>query len=174
MLRDAGGRLRGLDTYGAKAAGMTLEQPELWIVIRHWERFQHYKERNPPWVKNYTRLLSDQNYLALSPTRRALLHGLWLAYALNDTSLRLDIKLLNTSLGLHAKMRDYEALNHAGYITIVASKPLAPRARSRETETETEKERTEQASKRTPSRAREHDDEDLFADVEKLLRPWPQ
>ena len=27
-----------------------------WIVIPNWEKFQHYTDRNPPWVKLYTEL----------------------------------------------------------------------------------------------------------------------
>jgi len=136
---------------------------ELWIVVRNWRRFQHYRDRRPPWIKNWTGLVADQNYLALSASRRALLHGLWLLYALNDTSLRLDVHLINTSLGLHAKMKDYESLSHAGFITIVASKPLAL-AREQESEEErTRKGKDTQSQsqsvgydfRRTPSRARD-------------------
>lgn len=54
---------------------------ERWIVVCNWNQFQHYKDRNPSWIKNYTELLSDPNYLALGSFHRALLHGVWLLYA---------------------------------------------------------------------------------------------
>lgn len=131
---------------------------ERWIVIPNWEKFQHYKDRGPKWIKNYTRLLSNDDYLMLTGNRRALLHGLWLVFAssglgddLSETCVRLDVQLLNRRLGLAAKMADYEALNHAGFIALSASKPLSKRNQVAspevETETEAEKRKKEQEPK---------------------------
>jgi len=148
---------------------------ERWIVVRNWRRFQHYRDRRPPWIKNWTGLLADQNYLALTPARRALLHGLWLLYAANDTSLRLDVELINTSLGLHAKMRDYVSLSDAGFIDIVASNALAL-ARSRESYKAKPRKDTQSQERalgdfrRTPSRAR-GTHEELIHNEEKWSSP---
>ncbi len=101
-----------------------------------WDRFQHYGKRRPIWIKNYNRLLTSDAYRGLSGFRRGLLHGLWMEYAetctcsrderdLRCTCLGLAPDLLNQRLGLAAKMSDYEALNHAGFVTFFASRVLA-------------------------------------------------
>lgn len=138
MLRDAGGRLRGLDSYGSKAAGMS----ELRIEIVGWERFQHYRDRNPPWVKNYLSLMSNRNYLNLSFRMRGILHGLWLLYAASGRDLGASPAQLGRMLGdSSVRMRDLERLNHAGFIRISASGTLASRARSRDVEAEVQKQK---------------------------------
>ena len=40
------------------------------LRVRNWERYQHYKERNPPWIKLYVELL-DEECLAAFRTRQA-------------------------------------------------------------------------------------------------------
>jgi hypothetical protein len=122
---------------------------ELWIEIVNWNKFQHYRDRVPPWIKIWTRLVHDPNWTGLTAARKGLLVSLWLERSLQarakdevDTDLRgtwmrIRISSFNASHGLAAKMKDYEALNHAGFITIRASNLRRTRARVRE---ETERE----------------------------------
>jgi len=115
-----------------------------YLVICHWARFQHYKDRNPPWIKNYTELLSDEAYLELSGHRRAILHGLWLEYARSHCRLPVDTRILTRRLNLKVTMADLAALSHAGFTATSDSAPQAPRpspdstprARSQEAEAE--------------------------------------
>jgi hypothetical protein len=101
---------------------------ELWIEIPNWDRFQHYKDRDPPWIKNYTRLLNDPDYLRLTPQTALILHRLWLDYARNNRSSRADDTAnLSRRLGLRVMKYHLQALSDAGFIRISASKPLAPR-----------------------------------------------
>lgn len=55
------------------------------IVPCNWERFQHAdatkRGKNPTWIKNYTALMSNDDYLDLTLAQRGLLHGIWLEYA---------------------------------------------------------------------------------------------
>jgi hypothetical protein len=112
---------------------------ELWIEIVDWDKFQHYKKRDPNWIKIYTRLVHDDNWLELTGHQRAVLVGLWLEYASSHARLRLDTRSLSSRLGLRVTRATLETLNHAGFIRFSASTPLASRARSREVETEIEK-----------------------------------
>jgi hypothetical protein len=102
-----------------------------WIIVPNWDRFQHYKDRNPPWIKNYTELLHDDAYLALSFHQRGVLHGIWLAYAAGHRQLIGDTSALHRQLGQRVTTATLIALNHAGFIEVRASKPLASRARAR-------------------------------------------
>jgi len=138
---------------------------ERWIEVVHWHRFQHYSDRDPPWIKNYLALLHDENYLSLTGHQRAVLHGLWLEYASARCQLRANTVSLTRRLGLRVSSAQLKALNHAGFIRFVASKPLAL-ARSREAETEAEKQ----------SKARQRIGEDLETlgeELEQWIRPGP-
>ncbi len=108
---------------------------ELWIVIPRWNDFQHpdtTRTGHMPWVKNFTRLLSDDNYLDLSFPQRGLLHSLWLEYARSRGSLRVrhgsSMLSLSRRLGHPIRFSQLEALNHAGFIEFSASKPASTTA----------------------------------------------
>jgi hypothetical protein len=126
-----------------------------WISVRGWRRFQHYDpaKRQPPWIKAYTELMSDDAYLGLSLRLRGILHGIWLAYAESRCALGANPVRLGLILGdSSVRTRDLARLNHAGFIEFVASKALAEGYRSRarvETETEKEEERGAVRSKGT-------------------------
>jgi len=91
-----------------------------------WEKFQHYRDRHPVWIKVYTDLLSKTEYLELSTHRRGLLHGLWLEYARSGQALpNLNTKLAQRLGIFRVTSSDIEALNRAGFLEISASKPLA-------------------------------------------------
>lgn len=68
------------------------EVPYLWI--KNFERFQHYKDRNPPWIKLYTALLSDPEFLKLPEAAQAQLIKLWLLAAQMGNPLPNDPRLL--------------------------------------------------------------------------------
>lgn len=105
------------------------------IEIVGWDRFQHYKDRWPPWIKAYTDLLANDDYLRLSGHRRAVLHGLWLAYAMSHGKVTDNTAILSRRLSLKVTMRDLRALETAGFIALPsqkhpdpASSPLAKRS----------------------------------------------
>lgn len=133
-----------------------------WIVIPDWDRFQHYKDRNPPWLKIYTELLHDDEWLTLPPRARSLLCGLWLLYASSRRALRAHTGRLSRALNQQVTRSDLERLYEAGFIDFSASKPLAPclqpasktlasraPARSQEAEAETEEPLTQPSVKPT-------------------------
>jgi len=99
-----------------------------WIVVRNWEKFQHYSDRNPPWIKNYLELLHDDAYRNLTPAQRGILHGLWLMYASARGVLRENTAALSRAYGGRITSAQLKALNRAGFIGFRASKPLAIRA----------------------------------------------
>ena len=152
------------------------------LTVKNFERFQHYKDRSPPWIKLYYELLTDYAFLALAPATQRDLLMIWLLASRHDGVLPYDERYIRQ--GIRARRRvDLASLIDAGFLVPVeqdASVPLAerwqhasevladrrqsasPRARPRargETERETEAEaETEQASvghPRAHARARE-------------------
>jgi len=99
----------------------------MWIVVRLWDEFQYYKDRAPTWIKNYVRLVNDDDYLALSPGTRGVLHGLWIMFA-EARGVLSESRASHTLVprAAHAKhwRRHLTSLSDAGFIDLVASKPV--------------------------------------------------
>lgn len=100
---------------------------ERYIVIPRWEDFQHYRDRDPIWVKVYTRLQSDDAFRDLTFHQRGVLVSLWIEYARSGRQLRDNTATLTRQLGHRVLRRDIEALTYAGFLTFSASAPLAQR-----------------------------------------------
>lgn len=48
------------------------------ITPKNWRDFQHYKDRNPPWIRLHKRLLDDFDFYSLPIASKALAPMLWL------------------------------------------------------------------------------------------------
>lgn len=46
--------------------------------VKNWAEFQHYKKRNPPWIRLYRKLLDDRLFMDLPDASRALAPCMWL------------------------------------------------------------------------------------------------
>src|SRR5215475_9602027 len=46
--------------------------------IKDWKKFQHYKRRNPPWIKLHKTLLDDPEWHALDSNASKVLAMCWL------------------------------------------------------------------------------------------------
>lgn len=115
---------------------------DLYIIVRHWRRFQMYRDRNPPWIKNHVELLHSDNYLDLPGDCRSILHGLWLEYASANAQLRLNTRSLSYRLRLRVTRQQLDRLVHAGYIEYAQTPRLqdvVPTRARGEAETETQK-----------------------------------
>jgi hypothetical protein len=111
-----------------------------WIIVRNWDRFQHYKDRSPVWIKIYTALRSDPDWLNLSHAEQGLLVNIWLEYARADGVLesRQMYAQSHARRGTRFSLRSrIDSLCKAGWISLSASKPASTplalaRARVRE------------------------------------------
>ena len=48
------------------------------MKIKNWSKFQHFKDRRPPWVKLYRDILDDVEWFELEPKLAKILVMLWL------------------------------------------------------------------------------------------------
>lgn len=48
------------------------------LIPNNWEKFQHYKDRCPPWIKFHRDLLNDRAFMLLPTASKALAPLLWL------------------------------------------------------------------------------------------------
>lgn len=116
---------------------------------KNWDKFQHYKDRCPPWIKLHRDLLNDRVFASLPIASKALAPLLWLlASESKDGSF--DAASEELAFRLHIASKDIEQglkpLIDNGFF-VDASTMLAPclqpaipeRETERETETETKK-----------------------------------
>lgn len=70
--------------------------------IKNWSKFQHFKDRKPPWVKLYRDLLDDMEWHQLDAEASKILVMLWLIASENEGNLP-DIKTLAFRLRMAEK-----------------------------------------------------------------------
>lgn len=130
--------------------------PEGYIRVKNFEQFQHYKDRNPPWIKLYISLLDDYDFIKLSPENRYKTVAFFLLASLHDNYIPNDQEYISRRMGLEQPV-DLQPIIDAGFISLCKHKARqvlaedkqedSPRARaeSREEESreETEKRRKE-------------------------------
>ena len=65
------------------------------LSIKNWEKFQHYKDRNPPSIKLNRDLLRDYEFACLQDASKLLLIELWLLASQLDNKIPNDPKWLS-------------------------------------------------------------------------------
>lgn len=116
-------------------------------TVRNWADFQHYKDRNPPWIKLHKGLLDNREFHCLPVASRALAPMIWLL-ASEDVKGRVDCSPENLAFRLRCNTDDVNAglnpLIEAKFLIPClhgASGVIAQRLRDAEPETETETEK---------------------------------
>jgi hypothetical protein len=117
--------------------------------VKNFEKFQHYKDRSPPWIKLYNELLDDYEFGRLQDASKMHLIGIWLLASRSDNKIPYDSEWVQKRINANS-MVNLEELEQAGFIVVSqelqsseqpASTPLA-KCLTRE-EGETEKRRGE-------------------------------
>src|SRR5215467_3046498 len=122
------------------------------IRVVNWGKFQHYKDRNPPWVKLHRELLTSQTWVSLDDAGRVLAIACMLLAAATDNKIPADPSYIRRVAYLN-QLPDLSVLLATGFVEFIdgsaASTVLAngtalhtnarPEA---ETEEETENRRT--------------------------------
>ena len=135
------------------------------LTPRNWAKFQHYKDRNPPWIKLHKELLNDRQYMRLPLASKALAPLLWLL-ASESSDGAFDASTEELEFRLHLSVKDIESglkplISNGFFVAAevliaedkhVASKTLADRLHvaTPETERETEKEREKETKTDAP------------------------
>ena len=117
------------------------------IHIVNWGRFQHYKNRNPPWIKLHRELLTSRTWATSDDATRVLAIALMMLAAVSDNKIPLDLAYIRRVAYLNQDP-DLSGLLATEFIEIVdgaecASRSLTDASKSNvlarpETEAETE------------------------------------
>lgn len=96
-----------------------------WIYVEHWDRFQHYHDRAPAWIKLHLVLLGNDAWLELSTSDRCLLITVWmLTGRYGNGRVKADEVWLKSQAKAHrGKLK---RLEDAGFIRIRARRGLEP------------------------------------------------
>jgi hypothetical protein len=107
-----------------------------WIVVVNWDRFQHYKDRWPVWIKLYTELESKPEWVELELADQGLLVRIWMRYAM--ASGRLHVRVIHRLMPPHSTIRALrvrlDRLENLGFIRLQAARPLAQRREEKKKE----------------------------------------
>ena len=114
------------------------------MKIKGWEKFQHYKHRDPPWIKLHKKLLNDPEWFALSGDASKMLASCWLLASETSGELppvpTVAFRLRMTEKRVTELLSQLNHwLEHDASELLAARKHVAPNSCS-ETETETETE----------------------------------
>ena len=75
-----------------------------YLAVRNWERYQHYKDRNPPWIKFYVATLEDEDLRGLSVSSRLLANLMLCVAAKRDNVIPENPAWIGEEVGLPARV----------------------------------------------------------------------
>jgi hypothetical protein len=124
------------------------------MQIKNWKKFQHFKDRKPPWVKLYRDVLDDLEWYELDPLASKVLVMCWLIASEDDGKLP-PAKTLAFRLRMSEKQTN-DCLNKLSHwleqddISVISERYQSDSLETEtETETETEREKETEAKQRT-------------------------
>jgi hypothetical protein len=130
--------------------------------VKNWDKYQHYSDRNPPWIKLYNTLLDDYEYSCLQDDSKLLLMSLFLLASRTENKIPADPKWIRKKAMLDMDV-DLEPLVNRGFVEYYENDSTAQAscksedsdseafARSREQRRE-ESEKEAEQSKSAPAR----------------------
>lgn len=85
--------------------------------VKNWDEFQHYKDRNPPWIKLHNHLLDDYEFEMLGDSAKGHLLCIWMLASRTKNEMPFDDKWITKKIGASTKV-NLEALASAGFLIV--------------------------------------------------------
>jgi hypothetical protein len=99
-----------------KTVNLRLAAPlTAFLRVKNWSEFQHYKDRDPPWIKLHRKLLDDYEFCKLSDASKAHLMLIWIFAARSEGRVPADATFLQNKLGL-SETPDLAGLVESGFL----------------------------------------------------------
>ncbi len=124
-----------------------------YIQVEEWYKFQHYKKRNPPWIKLYSKLLENDDFDEVPDDSKLLFFCLLLFASRKGNKIKLNHAFLQKRLPISSVItkETLQPLIDAHFISVYQddSKSIAENYQDAtpETETETNQSRAETEGK---------------------------
>jgi hypothetical protein len=88
-----------------------------YISVKNWDSMQHYKDRNPPWIKLHRDLLYDYEFARLKDACKSHLMLIWLLASQLDNKIPNDSKWIAKRIGCTTKI-DISLLIDKGFLVV--------------------------------------------------------
>ncbi len=88
-----------------------------YFSVKDFEKFQHYKDRNPPWIKFYNTTLDDYDLGKLPDAAKAHLFAIWLLASRNNNQIPYDPTWVANKINATSPV-DLELLSKTGFIIL--------------------------------------------------------
>ena len=85
------------------------------LSVKNFERYQHYKDRTPPWIKLYNDVLDDYEFGRLQDASKAHLILIWLLASRTNNEIPNDAEWISRKIGATDKV-DLRGLVRAGFL----------------------------------------------------------
>lgn len=117
-----------------------------YFSVKNFERFQHYKDRSPPWIKFYNSTLDDYAFTLLPDAARFHLAAIWLLASRTDNRIPNDPEWVKQAIKANVSV-DLKALFDAGFLIEYKRKGRKQRASKMLDQSRAEREHIEQQSR---------------------------
>jgi hypothetical protein len=101
-----------------------------YLEVKDWKEFQHYKDRDPTWIKLYRRLLADYAFSRLQDASKAHLVLIWLLASESEGRVPNDPEWIAKRIGATHPL-DLNALTDAGFLLLESRKQSASNGRAK-------------------------------------------
>jgi hypothetical protein len=86
-----------------------------YLVVKNWREFQHYKDRNPPWIKLHRAIVDDYAFASLKDKTKAHLMLIWILAAGTEGRIPNDPAFIASRIGAREAVA-LEDLVAAGFL----------------------------------------------------------
>ncbi len=93
-----------------------------YLSIPNWEEFQHYKDRNPPWIKLHNQLLENYEFECLPDASKAHLLCIWLLASRTENNFVNDAKWIGRKIGANSTV-NLKVLIESGFLQLNQEDP---------------------------------------------------
>lgn len=88
---------------------------ENYFKVKNWDNFQHYKDRNPPWIKLHNHLLDNYEFECLPDASKAHLLCIWMLASRTQNKMPMDPRWIKRKIGASSDV-DLDVLIKYGFI----------------------------------------------------------
>jgi hypothetical protein len=127
-----------------------------YLSVKNWKKFQHYKDRTPPWIKLHRDLLNDYKFSCLQDASKLHLILIWLLSSQLENKIPNDPAWIARRINIQGTI-DLNILIEYGFLEVLQDASSALAKRSPETEAykeESEREEAPPKKKKTARRSR--------------------
>lgn len=87
------------------------------LSVKNFEKYQHYKDRTPPWIKLYNDLLDDYEFGSLPDATKWHLIAIWLLASRSDNRIPYDEAWISRRINANGNL-DLARLINSGFLIV--------------------------------------------------------